>query len=306
MSTMSETLVTQRERLIRELVKGKEFTAQLQNLLNKPLKNNGSVSAEELAAKILRSFTETLSVLSSDETFQIDGGDSGSSVCSREIEKKPEKVKDRRGCYKRRRTSDLRNKVSPTMDDGYAWRKYGQKKILNSEYPRCYYRCTHKYEGCKAARQVETIKEDPILYKITYFDHHTCTDRMRAPHIVDLDPVESLNLVSFDSKIPFNQDHPSYSMINIPSGKEEPKRETQSTDMSDVKSSLDDSNSGHKIVPMEKTSSGYAPVWGLKTRPCDHDQEVASGFYSCTSNSLHELDMEGIDQFGDIESFHFD
>ncbi|KAL2549935.1 putative WRKY transcription factor 70 [Forsythia ovata] len=306
MSILSETLITKRKRLIGELVKGKKIGAQLQTLL----KNNGSVSAEDLAVKILRSFTETLSVLSSNETSQIygDGGDTGASACSEESEKKPARVKDRRGCYKRRRTSDSRKTVSPTKEDGYAWRKYGQKNILNTEYPRCYYRCTYKYEGCKATKQVQRIKEDPILYQTTYFDHHTCTDAMRASQIyVDSDPVESLNLLSFESKFPSNQDHPSRSMIKISSSaKEEPKQDTQS-DMSDIKSSLEDSSLWQEIVPMEQKSSVSALVWDPKTRSYDHhDQEVVSSLNSCTSNSMHELDMEGINQWCDVENIHFD
>ncbi|CAI9772156.1 unnamed protein product [Fraxinus pennsylvanica] len=314
MRILTETLLTKRRILIEELVKGKELAAQLQTLLNKPLRNNGSVSSEELASKILRSFTETLSVLSSNETSQINCGDgegraSGASAYSGDShQKKPARLKDRRGCYKRRRTSDSTKTVSPTIDDGYAWRKYGQKNILNSEYPRCYYRCTHKYEGCKATKQVERIKEDPILYQTTYFEHHTCTNEVRAPHIiVDSAPVESLNFVSFESKITLNQDHPSYSMIKTSSAKEEPKQDTQS-DMSDVKSSLEDSNLWQKIVPVEQKSSEYVSLWDPKTRSYDHDldQEVASSFYSCTSNSMHKLDMEGIYQFADIENIHFD
>ncbi|KAG8085163.1 hypothetical protein GUJ93_ZPchr0010g11078 [Zizania palustris] len=40
-------------------------------------------------------------------------------------------------------------------DDGYTWRKYGQKDILGSRYPRSYYRCTHKnYYGCEAKKKV--------------------------------------------------------------------------------------------------------------------------------------------------------
>ncbi|KAF8397048.1 hypothetical protein HHK36_018686 [Tetracentron sinense] len=35
------------------------------------------------------------------------------------------------------RTSETWTKVSPTpIDDGRAWRKYGQKEILNAKYPR--------------------------------------------------------------------------------------------------------------------------------------------------------------------------
>jgi len=60
-------------------------------------------------------------------------------------------------------------------DDGYTWRKYGQKDILGSRYPRSYYRCTHKnYYGCEAKKKVHRQDDDPFMYKVTYFGNHTC------------------------------------------------------------------------------------------------------------------------------------
>lgn len=38
-----------------------------------------------------------------------------------------------------RKTSGSWMRESETMHDGCAWRKYGQKKILNSKYPRYIY-----------------------------------------------------------------------------------------------------------------------------------------------------------------------
>lgn len=35
-----------------------------------------------------------------------------------------------------RKISQSWTTVSPTLEDGHAWRKYGQKEILNSKYPR--------------------------------------------------------------------------------------------------------------------------------------------------------------------------
>jgi len=39
------------------------------------------------------------------------------------------------------------------MDDGYRWRKYGQKYVKGSGYPRSYYKCTEK--DCAVKKQVD-------------------------------------------------------------------------------------------------------------------------------------------------------
>ncbi|OAY85583.1 probable WRKY transcription factor 41 [Ananas comosus] len=66
------------------------------------------------------------------------------------------------------------------LDDGYSWRKYGQKDILGAKYPRGYYRCTHKNtQGCAASKQVQRTDEDPTVYDVTYHGVHTCQQR---PH----------------------------------------------------------------------------------------------------------------------------
>ncbi|XP_042488846.1 WRKY transcription factor 55-like [Macadamia integrifolia] len=60
-------------------------------------------------------------------------------------------------------------------DDGFTWRKYGQKEILGSKFPRSYYRCTHKsFYGCNAKKQVQRLDEDPNTFEVTYCGHHTC------------------------------------------------------------------------------------------------------------------------------------
>ncbi|KAB2604915.1 WRKY transcription factor 49 [Pyrus ussuriensis x Pyrus communis] len=55
-------------------------------------------------------------------------------------------------------------------DDGYKWRKYGQKSIKNSPNPRSYYRCTNP--RCSAKKQVERSSEDPDMLIITYEGLH--------------------------------------------------------------------------------------------------------------------------------------
>lgn len=111
------------KRVIKELIQGMEMATQLQILLQKPTGEDGSVSAMELALKIVTSFKDTLSVLSSSYSG---GGDH--EVCQNMINMVPESsnadhshcndrssadsgesskkrspaFKDGRGCYKRR------------------------------------------------------------------------------------------------------------------------------------------------------------------------------------------------------------
>ncbi|KAL6206397.1 hypothetical protein ACLB2K_023645 [Fragaria x ananassa] len=55
--------------------------------------------------------------------------------------------------------------------DLWAWRKYGQKPIKGSPYPRGYYRCSSS-KGCSARKQVERSRTDPNMLVITYTSEH--------------------------------------------------------------------------------------------------------------------------------------
>ncbi|KAK4794908.1 hypothetical protein SAY86_012902 [Trapa natans] len=51
-------------------------------------------------------------------------------------------------------------------EDGYNWRKYGQKQVKGSEYPRSYYKCTHL--NCQVKKKVERSHEGyvtEIIYR---------------------------------------------------------------------------------------------------------------------------------------------
>lgn len=116
---LSEKLSSSREKVIKELVQGHEFAAQLQIRLQKPCGNfDGRFSSAgelELVGKILRSFSETLSVITSSESAgneicQNLASSLGDCACyddrrsedSGESKKRPATTKDRRGCYKRK------------------------------------------------------------------------------------------------------------------------------------------------------------------------------------------------------------
>ncbi|KAJ9182571.1 hypothetical protein P3X46_006552 [Hevea brasiliensis] len=63
------------------------------------------------------------------------------------------------------------NGISVSSDDGYNWRKYGQKHVKGSEFPRSYYKCTHP--NCEVKKLFERSHDGQIteiMYKGTH-DH---------------------------------------------------------------------------------------------------------------------------------------
>lgn len=101
-----------RKRVIRELVKGREYATQLNHFLlhrqNPSAAAVGSPSAKELVTNVLRSFADTLSLLTSSEAGTGSNDIPRSEEDSRESRKRllPAPTKDRRGSYKRRSIFD--------------------------------------------------------------------------------------------------------------------------------------------------------------------------------------------------------
>ncbi|CAK7335610.1 unnamed protein product [Dovyalis caffra] len=77
----------------------------------------------------------------------------------------------------KRRKNQQKRVVQHVKEDGlssdmWAWRKYGQKPIKGSPYPRSYYRCS-SLKGCLARKQVERSSTDPSTFIITYTAEHS-------------------------------------------------------------------------------------------------------------------------------------
>ncbi|KAF0918606.1 hypothetical protein E2562_025190 [Oryza meyeriana var. granulata] len=61
-------------------------------------------------------------------------------------------------------------------EDGYQWRKYGEKEIQGTHFARSYYRCTYRDDkGCQATKQIQQKdNNDPPNFQVTYSNDHTC------------------------------------------------------------------------------------------------------------------------------------
>ncbi|CAM6037085.1 unnamed protein product, partial [Sphagnum compactum] len=74
------------------------------------------------------------------------------------------RVKQSKYCIKTRTDVEI-------MDDNFKWRKYGQKAVKNSPYPRNYYRCST--QNCPVRKRVERCADDPGFVLTTYEGTHT-------------------------------------------------------------------------------------------------------------------------------------
>ncbi|RDX76906.1 WRKY transcription factor 22, partial [Mucuna pruriens] len=75
-------------------------------------------------------------------------------------------------CKKRKKKRVKHVTAVDGVSDPWAWRKYGQKPIKGSPYPRSYYRCSSS-RGCSARKHVERSHLDPAVFIVTYTAEHS-------------------------------------------------------------------------------------------------------------------------------------
>ncbi|XP_057474271.1 WRKY transcription factor 23-like [Actinidia eriantha] len=91
-----------------------------------------------------------------------------------EQQKTQKQLKPKKKCEKRQREERFAFMTKSEVDhleDGYRWRKYGQKAVKNSPFPRSYYRCTSA--ACNVKKRVERSMSDPSIVVTTYEGKHT-------------------------------------------------------------------------------------------------------------------------------------
>jgi len=91
--------------------------------------------------------------------------------------------------------------LTGTAEDGYNWRKYGEKQVKNSQHPRSYYKCTHP--KCPVKKMVERSLEGHIT-EIVYRGSHShpllLPNRRPSVPLSQFNDSEADGLENFSSK----------------------------------------------------------------------------------------------------------
>ncbi|KAL5052874.1 hypothetical protein RYX36_033556 [Vicia faba] len=199
--------------LINELIQGMDVAKRLKEELRTPY----SIDTRELQMQmILSSYEKALRILRSNESTsksqtvspvitslpQSPVSTNGSPLSEdfdatfqdrKEVKNKSKKRKVGPKCIDQIRVSCESGLEGP-HEDGFNWRKYGQKDILSAKHPRSYYRCTFRNtQNCWATKQVQRSDEDPTIFDITYRGKHTCSQGNNA--IVPYKPQEINNAI---------------------------------------------------------------------------------------------------------------
>ncbi|CAI9775770.1 unnamed protein product [Fraxinus pennsylvanica] len=182
---MENTSTSEYMALINELSQGMEQAKQLRFHLNL---TSPCEAHDFLLQGILSSYEKSLMILKSNGTAgQVEATSSVSvdgSSYSGDLNNNLKIHQEHKDTPKRRKHShtwtelvriNSENGLEGPTDDGYNWRKYGQKDILGAKYPRSYYRCTYRHlQNCWATKQVQRSDDDPTTFEITYKGTHTC------------------------------------------------------------------------------------------------------------------------------------
>ncbi|XP_060197687.1 probable WRKY transcription factor 48 [Lycium barbarum] len=128
-----------------------------ENIVNTPNSSSISTSSNEAAPNDDQQTTKTVEQQPDDHQDK------------NKKQLKPKKKKQKR--EREPRFAFMTKSEIDHLDDGFRWRKYGQKAVKNSPFPRSYYRCTTPTCGVK--KRVERSSEDPSIVVTTYEGTHT-------------------------------------------------------------------------------------------------------------------------------------
>ncbi|KAG8363294.1 hypothetical protein BUALT_Bualt19G0007300 [Buddleja alternifolia] len=152
--------------------------------------------------------------------------------------------------------------------DMWSWRKYGQKPIKGSPYPRGYYKCS-TLKGCMARKQVERNKSDPGMFIVTYtaeHNHPMPTHRSSLAGSTRHKPEDTPN--SDDPKKPSCSSEMSPEMNFSPAPE---KLESSRDDVAEAEDEDDDFSVSDMAVE-DDFFAGLEDFAGQGSEECDSDQ----------------------------------
>ncbi|BAS94557.1 transcription factor WRKY45-2 [Oryza sativa Japonica Group] len=175
----------QRDAAIQELSKGSELATQLMAQLELIPERELDGRRDDALANVRSlsmSLSSSLYALRSERREHYYCGSSSSSggagpaaVTSVSGAGGERKTKRRRGKHGEELIETVFITTTPE-NDGFHWRKYGEKNILNSEFRKLYYRCGYSDERkCQAKKYVQQENnKHPPEFRVTLTNEHTC------------------------------------------------------------------------------------------------------------------------------------
>ncbi|CAL4960726.1 unnamed protein product [Urochloa decumbens] len=167
------------EAVIRELTRGRQLTARLRDEALRALRGQGQAeaTADFILQEVARAFTVCLNIMGSPPARA--PPPPPQEMPAARLMTSPSPTPTELLAPRRNREDSIPREHTVTTSphyDGYQWRKYGQKRITKTQYPRCYYRCSfHRDRNCRATKQVQQCSAgDPPQYLVMYFNDHTC------------------------------------------------------------------------------------------------------------------------------------
>ncbi|XP_009594706.1 WRKY transcription factor 23-like [Nicotiana tomentosiformis] len=134
-----------------------------------------TVAAHESSNNILNTPSTPNSSSISSETNEGHAQDAEGEVAEEQITKTKLQLKAKKTVNQKKqrepRIAFMTKSEVDFLEDGYRWRKYGQKTVKNSSFPRNYYRCTSA--SCNVKKRVERCFNDPSIVVTTYEGKHT-------------------------------------------------------------------------------------------------------------------------------------
>ncbi|KAI3759958.1 hypothetical protein L1987_50345 [Smallanthus sonchifolius] len=289
-----ESSLSNRIKAIQELTNGQILINKLRAMVDRPEKIESDLKLENgVVVQISRMFDNSCSILCSSNLNEVLHNPT-SDVTMKTL-------KTKRGSYKRGKDVSTITKVSSTLfDDGYAWRKYGQKVILNSKHQRC----TYKFEQrCQATKQVQKIDDEPSKYKIIYYGHHICNNLQRAPQLNMEAPNHRDNSILISFKTNTLSENNKVSNC-FPLTKHSPKEGFSHSLGPLIYEQVSSSNHHTSWDPFVGSSQVPQEPMSIMSSGLDREDMVSSGIFSSTC-STHGYEIDDKTENHDYDDFLF-